>query len=488
MSGRNWREGYRKDQVVQRVRPEHTSDYLNNPHKGLVTFQRFAGDPLMLYLFDKTRGTWGAPIGAEEMEAEGTQYFVNGRPAPGADRPIGPMPDETNYLPSRVAYCRWAWRLLEPERGKIRFDLIDRALQTAAARGQTLQLRTQPFIGPALYQVPEWYWQTGATRDPAASRPDYPAPDHNDPHYIECWGNHIQALAARYDGDERLESFDLSYGGGCGEGGGNCTPETAARLAEIYMEGFRRTPLLIQLGTEGGRHASQRRQGRIGWRADCLGDVHAEGRGIVPDGLNWNHMYDAYPAEVDRCGVTEAWRQAPVSWETGWSVAYWHARGWDIDWILEQALKYHPSTLNVKSMYIPRDWMDRLRAFCQRMGYWLHLQQMMLPLEAWAGAACEMSAVIDNKGVAPIYRPYAFALRFSQGATHRVVRLKQDIRTWMPDLTWFGESFVFPAGLRPGEAKVSCAIVDARERPAVRLAIRAVDTDGWHPLTSMGIV
>ncbi len=486
MAGR-WRDRFGPSEEFQRVRPEHTSEYLNNPHKGLVSFQRFAGDPLMLYLFDKGQGTWGAPEGAEEMEGDGAQYFVNDQPAPGSDRPIGPMPDDTNYLPSRVAYCRWAWRLLEPERGKIRFDVIDRALETAAARGQTLQLRTQPFI-TRLYTVPGWYWETGATSDQAASQPEYTVPDHNDPHYIEYWGNHIRALGQRYDGDERLESFDLSYGGGCGEGGGNCTPETAARLADIYMDSFRRTPLLIQLGTEGGRYAEQQRQGRIGWRADCLGDVHTDGGGSAPDGLNWNHMHDMYPSEVGQCGVTGAWRHAPVAWETGWSVAYWHAKGWDIDWILDQALKYHPSTLNVKSMYIPPDWVDRMRAFCQRMGYWLHLQQMILPLEVRPGQEFPVSVVIDNKGVAPLYRPYRLALRFSQNDTHRVVCLRQDVRQLLPDLTHFRERFLFPAGLQPGEAKVSLGMVDSRERPVVRLAIKAMDADLWHPLTSVDVL
>jgi len=199
-------------------------------------------------------------------------------------------------------------------------------------------------------------------------------------------------------------------------------------------------------------------------------------------------MHDMYPQEVARCGVRDVWRTSPVVFESCWAVPYWFKKGWDIDWILDQGLKYHVSVFMPKSMEIPGPWTDKVMAASQRIGYWFHLQQMVLPLEARAGAACDMSAVIDNKGVAPIYRPYAFALRFSQGATHRVVRLKQDIRTWMPDLTWFGESFVFPAGLRPGEAEVSCAIVGARERPAVRLAIKAVDADGRHPLTSIDVL
>ena len=132
--------------------------------------------------------------------------------------------------------------------------------------------------------------------------------------------------------------------------------------------------------------------------------------------------------------------------------------------------------------------MDKIMSFSQRMGYWLHLQQMILPLQARAGDLCTMTAVIDNKGVAPIYRPYAFALHFSQGKTHKVVRMREDIRHWMPGLSYISEAYRFPAGLSPGEAKVSCAIVDNADKPIVRLAIKARDTDGWHPLTSMDVL
>jgi hypothetical protein len=110
-----------------------------------------------------------------------------------------------------------------------------------------------------------------------------------------------------------------------------------------------------------------------------------------------------------------------------------------------------------------------------------------VPLEARTGQECQVAVVIDNKGVAPLYRPYRLALRFSQGRTHRVVCLAQDVRQLLPDLTHFRESFTLPAGLQPGEAKVSLGIIDSRQTPAVRLAIKAVDADGWHPLTSIDV-
>ena len=66
--------------------------------------------------------------------------------------------------------------------------------------------------------------------------------------------------------------------------------------------------------------------------------------------------------------------------------------------------------------------------------------------------------------------------------------LRQDVRQLLPDLTHFRESFAFPAGLEPGEAKVSLGIIDSCEKPVVRLAVKAVDADGWHPLTSIDVL
>ncbi|MFB3893699.1 MAG: DUF4832 domain-containing protein [Phycisphaerae bacterium] len=475
-----WRDAFGKDEVIQRIRPEHTTEYLNNPHKGTATFQRFNGDPLAENL------GWNDADGVQKwnaVEAEGVRSWEDA---------INADCRNDRYPPTRISYCRWAWSLLEPEKGKLRFDIIDRALAVAAARGQTLQFRTQPQVGP--YECPKWYWDLGAKSDPEASRPGYRVADHNDPLYIQHWGDHIRALGDRYDGHPNLESFDIAYGGGCGETGGNTNCPNARTLAQIYLDSFPGTQLLGMLGTEGCAYAARQRGHRIGWRADCFGDVHVgrfdgkEGPLPVPRHLTWNHMRDAYPVSLRECGMEDTWKTAPITFETCWTVPYWFNNGWDIDWIIEQGLKYHPSVFMPKSVYIPEQWMDKIMAFSQRLGYWLHLHQMIIPLEAKAGRKFEVSAVIDNKGVAPIYRPYRFALRFSQGKTHRVVRLKEDIRSWMPDLTSFAESFTFPAGLTRGEAKVSCGIVNAKDQPVVRLAIKATDADGWHPLTSVDVV
>jgi hypothetical protein len=114
---------------------------------------------------------------------------------------------------------------------------------------------------------------------------------------------------------------------------------------------------------------------------------------------------------------------------------------------------------------------------------------MIWPLEAKAGADIPAEVWIDNMGVAPIYRPYVFAYRFRQGKAEHVVHSAQDIRKWMPDHTWFSENVRMPQELERGEAKIDVAIVDgATDKPRVKLAVKEIMDDGWHPMTSIDIV
>ncbi len=458
----SWRSVFGPDEVIQRVRPHETDALLLNPHKGTTTFQRFNGDPL----FPGT--TWN--------DREGPETFT----------PCDGNLKNPRYPDTTISYCRWLWSRTEPEKGKFNWQFTDGALEAARVRGQTLQARIQPYIGEA---TPGWYWDAGGTpcREELA-RSGRKVPDHNTEAYLEHWGDLIRAFGERYDGHPDLESFDVAYGGSCGETGGNATDETAARLVDVYLESFQKTQLLSMLGTPGCTYAAEQREG-IGWRADCYGDLRRAGEGVVPPGLNWKHMYDLYPMEVEVCGVKEAWKKAPVTLETCWTVGHWFEQGWDIDWIIDQGYKYHLSVFMPKSSYIPEEWSDRIQEFNKRMGYRFVLRQMILPLEAKHGGPMEYSMWIDNVGCAPIYRPYRFAFRFRQGGREEVVRSEQDIRTWMPGHTWFQETVTFPKELVPGVTEVDVAIVrpDTNE-PVVKFASEEVLDDGWHPMARMDVL
>lgn len=459
---KSWRAPFGRDEVIQRIRPTESHEYIRNPHKGTATFQRFNGDPLYPGL------TWSDSVGPTEFKP------FRGDPS----RLHNPR-----YPDSTVSYCRWVWSVIEPEKGKFRWDIVDGALVAAARRGQTLQMRIQPTAGRAPY--PDWFWKSGASKCKA----DDHHPDFNCLAYVVHWTDLIRAWGARYDGHPNFESFDIAYAGGCGETGGNTTPEIAAQLADAYLDAFTRTQLLGMEGTSGYAYALTRRPD-IGWRADCFGDVRREKfPGVLPDGTNWNHMYDAYVSALFRSNAQDVWKRAPITFETCWTVGYWWRKRWDLDWILDQGLKYHVSVFMPKSSFIPGPWRKKIDAFNRRMGYRFVLRQLMLPLEAKRGAPFHFNAWIDNVGVAPIYRPYKLALRFTQGRQSVVVHSTQDIRTWLPDHNWFEETVAMPATLSPGPVTVDIGIVDpATDQPRVRFAINEVAKDGWHPMTCMDVL
>ena len=152
---RTWRDAFGKDEVVQRVRPKESFAYIPNPHRGTTTFQRFQGDALCPTI------QW--------CDRDGPTEFA----------PVARIRDNVKFIPrTTLTYCRWPWSWIEPEKGKFRWEIIDNTLKTARERGQTAQLRFQPYTSPVntlrnppkakrfppevSVDVPDWYWDTGA--------------------------------------------------------------------------------------------------------------------------------------------------------------------------------------------------------------------------------------------------------------------------------------------------------------------------------------
>jgi len=468
----DWRTQFAPGQVIQRVRPKESFAYLGNPHKGTATFQRFNGDPLY------ERNTWSDRDGPLEF------------------KPFDGNLKNPRYPDTTISYCRWIWSVMEPEKGRYRWDVIEGALEAARVRGQTLQVRMQPYAGDDL---PQWFWDLGGVRQQKPTEYKFCEPDINHPLYIKHWADFIRAFGRRYDGHPDLESFDIAFGGPWGERGGNANKETSKTIVDVYLRSFRKTQLVSMIGAHGLKYAATTGR-RIGWRADCFGDVGEEGgfdnyapgfdnEGPLAPGQRWGHMYNAYPREIFEGSVQDAWKQAPVTLETCWTVGHWYEHGWDIDWIIEQGYRYHVSVFMPKSCYIPDEWMPKIEEFNRRMGYQYALRQMVVPIELKVGYPIKVEVWIDNVACAPIYRAYRFAYRFRQNGREGIVQSKQDLRGWLPGYVWFSDRVTPPAWLKPGAAKVDVGIVDpASGKPRVRLAIENVREDGWHPMAIVGVV
>jgi hypothetical protein len=455
-------------ETVRRVRPTPTDAYLANPHKGCCTFQHFQGDPLF------PGNGW-----LEEGPHEFPQPFLPNKAMPGES-----IATIDGYPPSTVAYCRWFWENFEPEEGRYDFTLIDQALAAAKSRGQTLAMRIMAYgndrTGHKL--LPKWYRKKYPVREYEIFGEKGAEPIPDSPEFLEKYGNLIRECGQRYDGHPNLETMDVGYLGPLGEFGEMSTAQMH-RFNQVHKEAFSKTFRLVEICGEQGKIGLQYGSG---WRWNAYGDLSDVGSAEVQRSCSWNHTYDVYP-EILASYAKDNWKMYPVHCEIGPALTVWKELGWDVDFILQQGLKYHMTYFMAKSCRIPDAWMDKVSAFCRKLGYRFVYRQALYETPVKASGSFRFNSWIENVGVAPIYRKYDFALRLRQGDREEIVTLKEvDPRTWLPGDTIIETRVQLPAGFKPGFVHLAAGLIDPLTREA-RVSFAAKELLGNHWLALGGI-
>jgi hypothetical protein len=293
----------------------------------------------------------------------------------------------------------------------------------------------------------------------------------------------IRELGRRYDGHPGLESVDLSIVGAWGEGAGSADlkPSTREALVDAYLEGFRKTPLVMLL-TDEKTNEYGLSKGNVGWRVDCLGDMGGF------DNPNWSHMQDYYPQAIINFGMRDAWKTAPVSLEVCWVMQHWKNKGWDVDYIIDQSLKWHISSFNGKSSAVPKEWWPQVNRWLKRMGYRFVLRKFETPATIAPNGKLAFTTWWENKGVAPIYKDFPLALRLKGKERTHVFVTDADIRRWLPGDNLYDSAIVVPNDMPDGEYELAIGIIDRNtHEPKVKLAIAGIDSEGWYPLTTIRV-
>ncbi|MGA2590244.1 MAG: DUF4832 domain-containing protein [Bryobacteraceae bacterium] len=428
------------------VHPKLIGDVLVNPGMGIQTFQRFNGDPLNPGL---------------EWSEEG---------------PTGPLADGegVKFPASTIAYCRWFWETLEPEQGHVRWEIVTNALAEAHKHGQTLAIRLMPY--DQKHPLPEWYRKSGAKRINTEGAPIW-EPDFSDPLYLKHWGALVKEAGRRFDGHPDLDSVDISSVGYWGEGWSDFMPSFPyqKKLIDIWFDAFPATRLLMNFDEPQALAYGTSRG--AGWRFDCLGDLRAK----------WAHMLDFYPEQIARTGIQDVWQRSPVSMETCGVPGSWEQHGWDVRYILAEALRWHVTSLNVKSSAIPSKFAAAFEDFERRMGYRLELRRIEYPASVVSGHAVAVKMWWVNSGVAPVYRPYVLAMAFDSGSQPTVVDVPADVRKWLPGDIVVEEDIEVPH-MPAGEYRLRVALLDPRDRrPAIRLGIEGRTDSGWYDLGAISV-
>jgi hypothetical protein len=440
------------------VRTQEIDDVLVNPGMGFMTFQRFNGD----LLNQGTKWTEGYPI----------QY-----------QPFNGSLDNPNHPATSLAYFRIYWKFMEPVEGEYQFSMLDKVLETAASRGQTLLLRIAPYGTEADNDVPAWYRKKVGDESTSQLPERKWRTNPEDPRYAECFGRMIRAFGRHYDGHPALESVDLAIVGAWGEGAGSerLSQKTREALIDSYLDVFTKTPLIMLLNDpKTNEYGLSRRP--VGWRVDCLGDMGGFSK-------TWSHMQDFYPQSIISCGMQGAWKKAPVSLEVCWVMQHWKDQGWDINYIIDQSLKWHISSFNGKSSAVPQEWWPQVNRWLKSMGYRLLLRKFTYPARINLGGKLEFTSWWENKGVAPCYRQFPLALRIRGQSRKEVLLTQADIRSWLPGDSIYDDAVFLPAGLPVGEYHLEFALLDPQSgQPRIKLAIAGRQPDGWYPLGKIQVV
>lgn len=454
-----------KDQVV--VRPLEIDEVLTNPGMGFMTFQRFNGDALN----EGSGWTEGMPIEYQDFDGDLSNL---------------------DYPATTIAYWRVYWKFMEPEQGAYRWDMLDKALEVARSREQSLILRIAPYGTGEERDVPDWYRAlVGEEKEWAYSNPvNKWMVDPEDPRYARYFGGFIRALGQRYDGHPDLEAVDLSIVGAWGEGAGSELLSQTAReaLVNSYTDSFKKTPLIALLMDElTNKYANS--QIPVGWRVDCIGDL-----GFWAEDQNgWTHMYDFYPQEIIKCGVQDDWIKSPLSFEICGTLLRWKDReGYDredVKYIFDQTLKWHMSSFNAKSSPVPEEWKDLVDDWLKKMGYRFVLRSFSYPKKAELNGPLPFLSWWENKGVAPCYKDFTLALRLVSDQQSFVLPTDAPVREWLPGDNISDQTLFLPEEMEEGFYDLQVAVVDRLKfEPRVKLAIEGRQEDGWYQLGKIELV
>ena len=449
--------GTKAQRNVVVVRPKEIHDTLTNPGMGITTFQRFNGQEL------------NPPLKWSEV---------------GPVAKLAPAATTPDFPPTSVSYCRWYWNVLEPEPGKFDWKIVDLAISEARAHGQKLAIRLMPYSNQD--SLPEWFKKSGAKRANKDSDKDGKIwqPDFSDQLYLKYWSELVAEAGARYDGNPYLDSVDISSVGYWGEGWSPYMPAFPFQkaLIDIWLEAFKQTPLLMNFDEPealayGTQHGA-------GWRLDCWGDMRVSST----DPYFPAEMLEIYPQQIVRTGIQDVWQKSPVSLETCYTVPGWKERGYDVDYILEQGLRWHVSTVNIKSAAIPAEWKSKFEDFQKKIGYRFILRRMEYAKVVRPGIMMPVHMWWLNGGVAPVYNQYDLVVELRSSRQSARIRIPVDVRRWLPGDSVFDGSVYVPEDLADGAYDVRIAMLDPRTgAPAIRFAIEGRQEDGWYAVGSITV-
>ncbi len=421
---------------------------IDNPYIGFKSFQHYDGE----HLFDESIPGWKTELHPFFEEAEYVEV-------------------KSGYHPKcTIAYFRLCWINYEPQDGKYNDELVSSILEKAQKKGQSVFLRLMPHTARGA-DIPSWLaaqipHPTRAQNDEEYEHRNEPwchikeSPTH--PMFYERFAQAIKHLGETFDNHPALFAVDISLVGSWGEG--HCSDKVEKKhilqLADAYLDGFKTTQLLCQTANADLLEYFNSKR-NVGIRADCLGDP-------------WWHMNRFYPYIFAK--NKDLWKHSHISFEVGYTLNTWLNNGWDINEIIEQSLKWHISSFNAKFRPCPDEWKPIIDRWLCKMGYRFALRNIKYPNRVSPGDNAQIEFWIENRGVAPIYKPLPFKFILKNENSYYEFDTNIDITSYLPGDNTEELILNIPRDIVPGEYTLS-ATIGGGDYPVVQFAMEC-ENDG----------
>ncbi len=428
---------------LKRITPEPDLSVLTNPDKGWV-----------LHFYDNNITNYGSRMRLE---------------------------DPVEFPGLSMVYFRLAWSYLEPTEGVLDWSMIDPWYEKFTRLGLAVSFRISCSETPVKYATPAWVKAAGATFHPFA-RGDQRAPEFSDPIFLAKLDSFLERFAARFDQDPKVLWMDVGSLGVWGEGHTYHSTrrpiplEVQKRHLDLHAKHFKSVTLIIN--DDYGEAAVKYARGL--------------GFGLRDDSICVNPQRPYFHANM----AEWFWRERPVVVETEHYGPSLRRGAWNSDTVTRSVEEYHASWVSIHW------WHDEFLAkerplvekLANRMGYWLFVNEAVVPRELRQGQAFCVDLTWENRGVAPMYVERAVAVSL-KSTTGRVVwsgaSTSSDTRRWLPGtpVRTF-HSFHVPRDLAPGDYHLCIGLCPKGGpiRPEIALALKGRDTDRWHRITRIRVV
>jgi len=122
----------------------------------------------------------------------------------------------------------------------------------------------------------------------------------------------------------------------------------------------------------------------------------------------------------------------------------------------------------------------------KKMGYRFVLRKLTFPASVKPHGRIAFTTWWENKGVAPVYKEYKFAIRLRNTEMKQVLVTDADLLTWLPGDIVYDDQLFLQHDMPEGTYELEIALVSPHTfEPVIKLAISGINDEGWYPMGSI---